>query len=146
MPQFARPSADTTLGAWSDQIGGVINIFQAIDEEVLDDADFIVSEDAPAASVYVTKLTTVEDPVIDTGHVLRVRFQKDLAGGSQIDCDVELREGYVSEISLGTLIATRTFADVANGWTTEVIALTEGEVVLITDYTNLYLRIIADQV
>jgi len=151
MPQFARPSADTTLGAWTDDDGLDVDIFEAIDEAVLDDQDFITSEEAPDASVYVTKLTALEDPVINTGHVLRVRIQKELAGGSTIDCDVELRQDYFDEgepgegTGPGTLIATRTYEDVANGFTTKEIELTVGEAGDITDYTNLYLRIVASQ-
>jgi hypothetical protein len=146
MPQFARPSADTVIGAWEDDDEGVTDIFECIDEEVPDDEDYITSEDAPDSSAYVTKLTEVEDPVIHTGHKVRYRIQKSSAGGSQIDCTVELREGYVSEQEQGTLIATETIEDVPHEWTTHTLTLTEEEAALITDYTDLYLRFVADQV
>lgn len=81
MPQFGRPSADTTLGTYTDQAGGAVNIYLTIDEATADDADFIRSVLAPSAAVYVTALTSVEDPQSSTGHIVRWRIGKDAGGG-----------------------------------------------------------------
>jgi hypothetical protein len=148
MAQFLRPNADTNNpGTYTNQAASSTNIYQAIDEAVADDADYIQSPVAPTSTkVYVTKLQSGTDPVSSSGHVLRWRYNKDAAGGAQINMTVELRQAYVSEASLGTLIATRTFNNVSDVFTNDNYTLTGGEADAITDYTNLYLRISTTQV
>ncbi len=148
MAQFGRPSADTYNGdGWVEDDGTAVAIFDQIDEAVLDDADYIKSPVAPTSDVYVTKLSNLEDPVSSTGHTVRVRHQKDAAGGAVVNLTAELRQGYVSEASQGTLIATVMSAvalsDVA---TTTTYTLSGAEADAITDYTSLYLRFLANQV
>ncbi len=145
MAQFGRPSADTTIGAWEDELGGTADIFNSINETSPNDSDFITSEFAPSSSPYVTKLTSLTDPVLSTGHTVRYRARKDPSAGSQIDLVVELRQGYVSEGSPGTLIATDTQVNLPTSFTTFAFALSGGEADSITDYTDLYLRFVADQ-
>ena len=145
MAQFGRPSVDTTIGNWEDELGGTADIFNSINETSPNDSDFITSEFAPSASPYVTKLTSLTDPSLSTGHVVRYRARKDPSAGSQIDLTVELRQGYVSEGSPGTLIATDSQVDLPTGFTTFSFTLTGGEADSITDYTDLYLRFVADQ-
>lgn len=145
MPQFARPMADTFNGdSYVDQVGGSTDIFEAIDEDEADDADFIRSPNSPVAFVYVTKLTTVEDPGSDASHVIRARMKKDLTNPNTLNVDVELREGYVDEGTQGTLIATLVQTNISNEFVNYEKALSEGEAALITDYTDLYLRFIAN--
>ena len=147
MPQYGRPSADTNNpGTYTDQGGGSTNIYATIDEVTLDDADYIRSPLAPASAIYVTKYSNLEDPQSSTGHVLRTRYAKDAAGGAQIDIVVQLRQGYVSEVTQGTLIATRTFTNVGNTFTTDAYTLSGAEADAITDYTSLYLRVSSNQV
>src|SRR3990167_566577 len=106
MAQFARPSTDTVREAWEEDDGTTTDIWDQIDEAIADDADFVRSALVPTSDVYVTKLTSVTDPVQSTGHTVRFRYSKDVAAGAQIDLTVQLRQGYVSEVSQGTLIAT----------------------------------------
>ena len=147
MAQFGRPSADTNNpGSWVDQADGAVNIYLTIDEVVASDADYVKSPSAPATAVYVTKLSNLEDPVISTGHILRTRYAKSAAGGAQIDVVAQLRQGYVSEVSLGTLIATRTFTNISETFTTDAYTLAGAEADAITNYTLLYLRLSANQV
>jgi len=145
MAQYGRPSTDTTREDWVDDGEGTTDIYQAIDEVTPSDTDYIKSALAPTSDAYVTKLTTVEDPQVGTGHTIRYRFQKDSSGGATIDLTVELREGYVSEGTPGTLIKQWQHNDISNGWTTEQPTLTEGEADTITDYSDLFLRFVADQ-
>lgn len=141
MAQFARPDADTynadgwTSPAWS-----------LLDEVVASDADKAVTASAPTSDVLVVSLSDVEDPVSSAGHVVRYRYQKSAAGGAQIDLTVQLRQGYVSEASLGTLIAGWTHTNIANGWTTAAQTLIAAEADAITNYASLYLRFLANQV
>lgn len=147
MPQYARPSTDTYRGNYTDQVGGTSNIYQAIDEIVADDADFVRSPLAPASEVYVTKLSAVTDPVVHGGHVMRYRYSKDSPGGAQVDLTVQLRQDYVNEGNLGTLIKEWVHANIPDAWTASGDqTLSEGEAATISDYSNLYLRIIANQV
>ncbi len=146
MAQFGRPSADTLIGNYEDQAAGTTNIYQSIDESVASDADYITSPSAPSSEVYVCALSTLEDPVSSSGHIQRVRYAKSAAGGSQINLTVELRQGYASEVSQGTLIATHSYTDISDTYTTGAETLTAGEADAITDYTDLYLRFVFTQV
>jgi len=145
MSQFGRPSTDAHIGNWEDQLGGTSLIYQAIDEVSPSDSDYVTSEYAPANSPYVTKLSAVTDPNVTSGHYIRFRTRKDPATGSQVDLTVELREGYVSEASQGTLIATTTIVNVPNVFTEYFYLLSAIEAGNITDYSDLFLRFVANQ-
>jgi hypothetical protein len=145
MAQFARPSADTSIGGYTDQAGGTTNIYGTIDETVASDADYIKSALAPSNAPYVTKLSNIEDPVSSTGHVVRYRYAKNAAGGAAINLTVQLRQGYTNEGSPGTLIKEWTHADISETATTQAQTLSGAEADAITDYTALYLRFVANQ-
>ena len=92
MAQFARPSADTdNTGAWVDEAAGSANIYDGIDEVSPSDVDYIESPANPSGAAYTTALTSVSDPVASTGHVVRVRYAKNAAGGGQVNLVVQLR-------------------------------------------------------
>jgi len=147
MPQFERPDNDfNNPGSWTDQGGGSTNIYQAIDEATIDDADFVRSPLAPSSSVYVTRLSDAEDPQVSTGHILQNRYAKDAAGGLQIDLVAQLRQGYVSEASQGTLIVSRTFTNITEVFTTDSYTLSAVEADAITNYNDLFIRYSANQV
>ncbi len=144
MAQFGRPSADTNnAGSYTDQGGGSASIYTTIDESVASDADYIRTGTDPANAVYVTKLTSITDPVSSAGHVLRVRAGTDQAsGGNQIDLTAQLRQGYTNEGAQGTLIATLSQTNISQGsFTTYSLTLSGAEADAITDYANLYIRI-----
>lgn len=148
MAQFGRPIADTNNdGAWVNQAAAGTNLWQSIDEVSASDADYIESPLAPTADVYVAQLTsTLEDPVTSTGHVVRWRQGKDAAGGATVTLTVELRQGYVSEGSQGTLIATcQSAGTVPDAFTDASYTLGAGEADAITNYGSLYLRFVANQ-
>lgn len=147
MPQFGRPSTDTTREAWEEDDGTTTSIFDQIDEATADDLDFIRSALVPTSDAYVTKLTTLTDPLQSTGHIVRYRYRKDADVGSQIDLTVQLRQGYVSEVSQGTLIAGTTHTNIGGtAWIAGSITLSGAEADSITDYTDLYLRFVGNQV
>ena len=147
MAQFGRPSADTNNdGAWTEDDGTSTTIFSEIDESSADSADYIRSALAPTSDPYVTKLTTLEDPVSSSGHHVRYRYGKDASGGAQIDLTVQLRQGYTDEGSPGTLIKEWTHTDISDTPADADQTLSGGEADSITDYTDLYLRFVANQV
>lgn len=146
MPQYGRPAADTyNSDGWTDQAGGGSNIYTTIDEVIPADADYVKSPLNPSADVYVAKLSNVEDPQSSSGHSLRTRYAKDAAGGGTIGLVVQLRQGYVDEGTMGTLICTRTLSDITEAFTTDDYALSSGEADAITDYTSLFVRYVATQ-
>ena len=145
MAQFGRPSVDTYNGdSYVNQAGSGSNLFQSIDEAAADDTDYIKSPNNPTQKAYVTKLTSLIDPTLSTNHVIRVRAKKDLTNTNTLNLAVELREGYVNEGSKGTLIATLTQSNVTTAFVTYSYTLSGAEANAITDYTNLYLRIVAN--
>jgi hypothetical protein len=149
MAQFGRPSADTNNdGAWVDEAAGSVNLWDGIDEVTAEDVLFIESVSAPSSAPYVAALQdiTLEDPVSSSGHIVRYRYQKNAAGGAQIDLTIQLRQGYVSEASQGTLIRSEAVNNISNGFVSGSFTLLAGEADSITDYTSLYLRIVANQV
>jgi hypothetical protein len=145
MAQFGRPSTDT-FREWEEDDGTTTDIFDQIDETSFDDADYIRTPVAPTSDVYVTKLTTLEDPQVSTGHVVRYRYRKDTTGGAQIDLTVQLRQGYVNEGTPGTQIAQWTHTAIAETITAAAQTLSGAEADAITDYTDLYLRFVGNQV
>ena len=145
MPQFGRPSTDTLRDNWEEDDGTTTAIWDQIDEVAADDADYIRTVLTPTSDVYVTKLSAVEDPISSSGHVVRYRYGKDAAGGDQIDITVQLRQGYVSEASMGTLIAAQTHTNVGAFPQAGSITLSGPEADTITNYADLYLRFVANK-
>ena len=141
MPQFARPNATTVIGNYTDQGGGVTNIHLTIDEVTADDADYIRSPTSPINEACAFALSSVTDPVSSTGHIMRMRTSTDLASQEVLDFVQQLRQGYVSEASQGTLIASQTRAGVSSTtWTTSTYTLSGAEADAITNYASLFFR------
>lgn len=144
MPQYGRPSADTANpGGFTTQSGGSTNLYQTIDETSPDDSDYIQSPASPSNAVYVTKLSSVVDPNSSVGHIIRMRTSVDIDNQQAVSFTQELRQGYVSEASQGTLIASQTRTNVTSTtWTTSQYTLSAAEADAITDYSDLYFRFI----
>lgn len=146
VPQFLRPTADlNNPGSWTTHLGGSTDLFQQVNETVADDSDYIRSPQAPSSHVTVIDLQNGTDPVSSTGHVFRWRYNKDAAGGGTINLVVELRQGYVNESTLGTLITSQTVNNITDTWTTGVYTLNGTEADTISDYTALSVRFVATQ-
>jgi len=90
--------------------------------------------------VYTCALSSAEDPLSGSSHVIKYRYSKDVAAGDQIDLTVELREGYTNEGSKGTLIKQWTHTDISDTPATAQQTLSSGEAGSIADYTDLFLR------
>lgn len=142
MPQFGRPSADTNNpGSYTDQAGGSTNIYLTIDEVTQDNADYIRTPVTPSAAVYVTKLSNTTDPLLSTGHIMRMATNTDQDNQETVSFTQQLRQGYVSEASQGTLIASQSRNTVSSTtWTVSTYTLSAAEADAITDYTSLYYR------
>ncbi len=138
MAQFARPDSDVTTGGWTPN-GGPVSLFDTLNEIVIDDADFSESANNPTADLMEVGLSSIDDPVGNTGHVLRYRYQKDAAAGRQIDLTVSLLEG-------ADVIASFVHVNIGNPWVTQAQLLTSPQADAITDYTDLRIRFTANDV
>ena len=151
MPQFARPDADTYNGdGWTEDDGNTVDMFLEIDEVTADDADFVRSAVTPTTDAVVFSLTNVTDPALSTGHTLIARNSADQDAQETIDFVFQLRQGYVDEITQGTLINTagtwQRLGVTSTTWTTTSYTLTGAEADAITDYTALFIRTTANKV
>lgn len=146
MPQFARPDADLHVGNFTDQAGGTTSLFATIDEAAADDADYIRSPTSPVNEPYACGLSDVTDPASSSGHIIRMRTSTDLDAQESLDFTQELRQGYASEASQGTLIASQSRNGVTSTtWTTSSYTLSAAEADAITDYTDLQFRFLVNR-
>ena len=151
MAQYSVPSADITDGNWLNASASATDIYLSIVPGTPgsigagDDATYAESDANPSASFFVVDMSTIEDPVSQTGHILRWRRQKDAAGGGQIDLTVELRKAYVTEGAPGTVISTTSDTDLSETVATTTDPLSAGEADAITDYGDLQVRFVANQ-
>lgn len=130
-----RPSDDIVpwaSGAWSD-----------IDEVTINDADAIRSDFNPVNDVWVGRLSTIPEPGNVVGHTVRVRVAKSGDVTGIIDMIVEVRQGYVSESNMGTLIESWPLDDVSANPTTYTHVLTNNDDM--TDHSQQFLRIVANR-
>ena len=107
----------------------------------------MTSEANPANDPYVCKVAPIEEPAVLTGHAMKYRYAK--TGTPAMDLTAQLRQGYTSEGSQGTLIASATHTGISTTVTDGTISLTTTEADNIV-YTsgradNLYLRFLANQ-
>jgi hypothetical protein len=133
--QFARPSQDVTIGSWTTNSGSAANLFASIDEDVANDADFVQSS-LTVNDAYEVRLSSVQAALIDRGHILRYRIQKNQALGNTRGCLVELRQG-------ATVIASQNHPDLTIAWASLPVALTPAQGAAITNYADLRVRFTA---
>ena len=151
MAQYATPDADIVDGTWLDEAASATNLFDGITPGTPgsigagDDSTFIESVLNPSNAACAFGLSTIEDPVISTGHIMRWRRLKDAAGGGTIGLIVAVHQTYITEATTGTLINSFTDANVSETVATTSDTLTGGEADTITDYADLQVRFVADQ-
>ena len=149
MPQTGVPTADiTNANHFLDNLGSSVTIFDTIDEAALSTADWIQSSAGLSTAVYVCALTTtMELPTTTSSGSISFTYRKNSSGGSQINLEVQLRENYVSEASLGTAISSQSFTNISSSTqTTSVMALSSVVIATITAPSSLVLRFIVNQV
>jgi hypothetical protein len=133
--QFARPSQDVAVGGWTTNSGSAANLFASIDEDPANDADFVQSS-LTVNDAYEVRLSTVQAALIDRGHILRYRIQKNQALGNTRGCLVELRQG-------ATVIASQNHPDLTIAWASLPVSLTPAQGAAITNYADLRVRFTA---
>lgn len=143
-PQLLYPVSDVTDGNWTNELGSNTNLYDSLDEESPNDSNYIQSECSPVNSPVVVKLGNAIDPNDSSGHILRYRIERYLEDSYERDITTQLRQGYVNESDMGTLIAQWIDSDIGDTITTIEKSLTSGEADSITDYESLFVRIIAN--
>ena len=140
MTQYINPASDTTnTGVWT-----TTPLWSKVDDgpPSTGDGTVVVSDGSPsAAETFVCAGTTAGDPAVSTGHILEAKWAKNASGGANYIGSVEIRQGYVSEASLGTLIVTLASAAIS-GTTLQVdsVTLSTAQAGAITDYSALSFR------
>lgn len=131
MAQFGRPDSDTVQDFFT---GG----FSVIDEATASDADFAYGANNTVATLEVG-LTSLTDPGVDTGHIIRFRAARvddgvvD-GGGSGVTVTVHLYQGASPISSNVAAIAT------TGSWQQTQATVPTAAVATITDYSDLRLR------
>lgn len=152
MAQYATPDADITDGTWLDEGAAAVNLYDGITPGTPgsigagDDSTYIESASAPSSAACAFGLSTIEDPAVSTGHIMRWRRGKNTSGGAQIDLTVELRQGYTSEGAQGTLINSFSDTNIPDAFATTTDTLSGAEADAITNYADLQVRFVANQV
>lgn len=140
--QLLVPSADSVDGAWTNQAGSNVNMYQSIDEGSAagSTADYIQSEVGPVASVERTKIAPGSTPSSGT-KTYTCYIGKNLTGGATINMVIRLYEGGGDVSGAGTLKDTFTFSNVDAAGTQ--IGTMIGTY---SDWTNIYREVEATQV
>ena len=141
--QIIRPTTDVVDGQWTNEEQTAVDLYDSIDEINLDTTDHIHSEKGPNKSAVVIGLGTASDPEISSGHKIRYAYNKEETG--VVNLTVELREGYVSESSLGALRASWYHDNVSADVTKAEQLLSDAEADSITDYSDLFVRFVASE-
>ncbi len=138
MAQFARPIADLdNTGVWTTE-----PLWSDIEEGGGGDGTVVVSDSSPVVTEpFTVDLATITDPAVSTGHILRIRWAKNATGGGNKTIRIELREGYVNESTLGTLIATDDYSINSLTLRTDATTMSAGEADTISDYADLQIRV-----
>ena len=147
MTQFAIPTSDIAQDGWAEGVGDLdADAFDELDEGIDggtpdDDTTYWQSPNNPATGEAIRCAVglaisgaALEDPGVNTGHVLKARCRKSAAGGRTLTVVVRLFEGVAQR-------ASTVLIDISNAWTTISVTLTAAEADAIGDYTNLRIEV-----
>ena len=136
MAQFGRPNSDITTTNWSTSSGSG-TLASHIDETTFSDTDYILTTTDDASCEVA--LSSVTDPAVSTGHIVRWRWRVANAGGGGERGGAFLVQGATTKATLATSYNLNRTAYDAMSYT-----LTGTEADSITDYSDLRLRFTAE--
>ena len=143
--QLGVPVADLVTTGWSKI--DATNFFADVDDGKTPDSatTMVTSPNNPSSSPISFDLTSLTDPANNNFHTVAVGYRRE-TGSRVMTITSELRQGYVNESTLGTLIAASAADDVdsATSWGGQTLQLTTTEADNITDYTDLQVRVVAN--
>jgi hypothetical protein len=131
---FFRPTATTSAGTWTNELGGA-TLHTSIDETSASDADYIQSVNSPNLDICKIAMTTTGG--VDTAEDVFVRYRYRKQGGEVIDLRVRLLEGTTER-------ASWTHSAITTSYVTAEQTLTAPEKAAVTDWSNLFLEFRAD--
>ncbi len=127
MSQYGRPVADISNVGWSPT-----PVYAQIDEATPNDSDYVTSSSDPITSIFEVQLSELAPPDLGA-HVLSVRLDKTDSGPTQ-PVSIALLQG-------DAVVASRSVDSLTTSFVTYDFTLTNAEIDLITDYSNLQLSV-----
>lgn len=121
------PTSDIAINGWTDQAGGVTNLYTTIDD--LTDTEGIKGTINDGIASFGIVL---QDPGVDVLHSIFIRYQKEAAG--TVNLTVRLRQGV-------SLIASWEHLNISETFVTIEEILTGGQIASITDYSALRVEV-----
>jgi len=133
-PSYAllRPDADSSIGNWTDNAGGVTDIYQAIDEVTASDVDYIRSAQRPASDIYKVSFSDLNPPR-HTGFDVTVNYRIYKDGEETVDLTTRLVEGTTTRATWSHTDLSITPLDVTQ-------TLSGAQASSITDWNDLFLE------
>lgn len=135
--QAGSPNGDISIGSWIDE-GTVDNdgfLYTSIDEASADgDDSYIVS--LGTTTTAEVGLSTLQDPGVDTGHIIHVWIRSIGSGGAE-KMRVALFQG-ATEIATSGNLSNR-----SSTYAEQIFTIAEANATNITDYADLRIRIIS---
>lgn len=132
MAQFARPDADITVGNWTTS-----PLYESINETASDTSDSIVGPNKQDGTCDIG-LSTVTDPAVSTGHIIRITANMFGVPNTGINLLVKLY--------CGTTLITTYDGDWLETWQTFSYTLSTSEADAITDYADLHVEFVQDYI
>lgn len=132
MAELLRPDLDDADGAWTNQAGSNVDLFNSLDEVAFDNSDYIKSN----ATNDVCRLR-LSDPSAAPAMPMSVSYRPRKYGSEAVNLIVRLKQGV-------TLVAQWTDSAVPESFATATQALTQPQFDAITDFTDLFLEFEAD--
>lgn len=129
---YLRPDADSIDGSWTNELGGTV-LFSSIDETVASDTDYIRSSVNPSSDLAKISLSNPSGG-FSAPVVLRYRYRK--TSTQTANLAVRLLQG-------ATQIAAFTHTAISDSFVTTEQTLTQPQLALITDFTDLYIELTA---
>lgn len=123
-----RPDSDVSKTGSTDQDGGTDDLWDTVNEVTADDSDYIIK---PFNQELELGLEDANDPGVDTGHVIRIRWR--FQSGIPNDFQVRLMDG-ATVIQTSTVAGTTTFG-------TDEVNISPTNATNITDYTDLRVNV-----
>lgn len=136
-----RPSADEVDGGWTNELGGTI-LYPSIDEEVIDDLDYIQSSENPVNDIAIVKLS---QPTSQVTFPLEIAYRYGASNANNsVDLRVRLLQAVTSPAGSFAVIASWEHLAISTVLTTVTQPLTLAQFNAITDFDKLYLEFMAN--
>jgi hypothetical protein len=142
---FIRPASDAYHSGWMTHEGGTGTLYQQVNEQVPDDANYIRTDPDTITPSVVFKLEGADDPETSLAHCIRYRYGKEPEDAhQQINLWVSIHQGGTFPDMPGFIIADWFHENIPIEWTDAEHLLTETQANNITDYADLYLQFQAE--